>query len=880
MIFLERDRELSELLGLSDQARAGQGSLVLLTGKAGIGKTSLVRAFQGRLPPGARMMTGTCDPLIAPAALAPLHDLMDALGPQVSALLEGRESSVKLFSAVLGALREVKGTILVFEDIHWADQGTLDLLRFLSRRVEPLPVLIIATARVDERETSATLRPFLGDLARTPNCYRFELAPLSERAVARLASGHDIPAEELYERTGGNPFFVTELIVARGEVSLSIGDAVLGRWSGLSDEAQQTIQIAAVLGPGVSIDLIDAVAGEDAHRSIDEGIAGGLLMASPGGIGFRHELVREVIVQTANPLRAKAIFRSAIDNASRRKLAIDPARMAHYAVGGGNPEEIRHYNQLAAERALSLGANRQAARHYQHALAAADDQPDDVRVPLLEGYSTAATINGWAAENVRVRRELVDLYRARNDLHAEVDHLRHIGRACVNLGDNKAGEEAIDLAVRLLDDVEVGALHGQVLATKALLLMLSRRNDEAIDLGSQAILIAERFDDPTTSLLARNAIGSALLVSGRIEEGAARLNEGIALAVALGRRSDAVPLRTNLGSAAGEMFELELADSALSTAIEEARAADLDGFLGHALAWMALVRLYQGRWDESTQIAGQALGMTNPDAITQIGSQLAIGRVRARRGDPQVSEALDAALALAEPTGTLQRIAPVAAARAEACWLKGDLQGTEREARRGFSLAVRHEHLWHAGELAYWLQLAGAEDTLSFQPAIPWALQLSGRFSEAADAWTALGCPYESARALAQSNSVNDLRAALLVFERLNAGPMAAVTSRRMRELGATMIPRGPRRSTRENAAGLTVREVDVLEQLADGSTYAEIGATLYISMRTVEHHVSSILRKLGAASRREAVRIAIERGILQSDVGARSSPDGLAGEM
>jgi DNA-binding CsgD family transcriptional regulator len=242
---------------------------------------------------------------------------------------------------------------------------------------------------------------------------------------------------------------------------------------------------------------------------------------------------------------------------------------------------------------------------------------------------------------------------------------------------------------------------------------------------------------------------------------------------------------------------------------------------------------------------------------------LALGRVRARRGNPDVWEALDDALRLAEPTGTLQRLAPVSATRAEARWLAGDRDGTAAEARRAYDLALAHRHLWHMGELTYWLQRAGIDAPLPAGIAEPWRLQLSGEFVAAALAWEARGCPYEAARARFDSDDVEQLRVAFGVFEGLGAHPMAARTLHRLRELGATMIPRGPRKTTRANPAGLTARELEVLELLAAGSTYAEIADALFVSTRTVEHHVSSILRKLGTRTRHEAVRVSIEQHIL-----------------
>ncbi|MGH2560401.1 MAG: helix-turn-helix domain-containing protein, partial [Thermomicrobiales bacterium] len=257
------------------------------------------------------------------------------------------------------------------------------------------------------------------------------------------------------------------------------------------------------------------------------------------------------------------------------------------------------------------------------------------------------------------------------------------------------------------------------------------------------------------------------------------------------------------------------------------------------------------------------------DAIALIMAQIALGRVRARRGDPETWNVLDAALALAEPTGTLQRIAPVRAARAEEAWLDGRPDQATAEARAVYDLAVQYKHPWHIGELGYWRWKAGDLEEPPDGAAEPYARQMRGDWAGAADAWTALDCPYEAARALAESDDEEEpLRRALAAFERLGARPMAAVVGNRLRELGVRNIPRGPRPATRANPANLTSRELEILALIGEGLRNAEIAERLFLSPKTVEHHVSAIYAKLGVSSRAEAMREAD-----RLDVGGQAHP-------
>jgi len=217
---------------------------------------------------------------------------------------------------------------------------------------------------------------------------------------------------------------------------------------------------------------------------------------------------------------------------------------------------------------------------------------------------------------------------------------------------------------------------------------------------------------------------------------------------------------------------------------------------------------------------------------------------------------------LAEQAGTLQCVAPVRCARAEAAWFAGDPARVRAEARAAFEQASDQRHPWFAGELAYWLWRSGDLKRVLPGCAEPFALQIAGRWREAAAAWDKIGCPYEQARALADGDETAQ-REALVIFDRLGASPMADRLLQQMRAAGVRAVPRGPRASTRGNSAGLTTREVQVLALVANGWQNARIAARLSRSPRTVEHHLAGILSKLDASSRSEAVARARARGII-----------------
>ena len=267
----------------------------------------------------------------------------------------------------------------------------------------------------------------------------------------------------------------------------------------------------------------------------------------------------------------------------------------------------------------------------------------------------------------------------------------------------------------------------------------------------------------------------------------------------------------------------------------------------------ATLRVRRGEWRAAEADARESLAMGEQFGVSQCPSLLVLGRLAARRGDPSAGATLDEAWERAVETQELQRLAPAAAARAEHAWLDGDLEATVAIARPAYELAARLGDVWARAELAYWLWRGGAPAPPREDDPVPYAAAIAGDWRAAAAAWADIGYPYERAEALSEADDEQARLEALTTFDAFGAERAALRLRRRLRADGVRRIPRGPRAASKAGPAGLTPRETEVLDLIVRGATNVEIAQALVIAPKTVDHHVSAVLGKLGVSSRRDA---------------------------
>lgn len=856
---LERDRNLATLDSLFEHVRStGEGRLLFVGGEAGVGKTSVLRRFCEARGKKVRILWGDCEPLRTPRPLGPVVDVAETLGGELRELVSAGARPHEVAGALLDDLTGAMPTVLVFEDVHWADEATLDVIMLLAARIEATPTLALASYRADEVDSSSRLQFVLGELARRPA--RLKIEALSPAAVAELAERHGVDADELYRRTAGNPFFVTEVLAAgREEIPDTVRDAVLARAARLSEPARRLLDAVAVIPGQAELWLLEALASELGDR-VDECLASGILNAGRAHVSFRHELARLAIEEAIAPHRRIALHKASIDALAPRG---DFARLAHHAEAAGDIAGVLEWAPRAAELAAASGAHREAAAQYARVLRFGDGLPPEERANLLKLRVEECRLTAQFEDAIAAEEEALACYRRLGDQQGEGDSLRSLSRLLFFIGRTRDGEplalQAVELLERLPAGRELAMAYGNLSQRK----MVVEDVPEAVAWGARATQLAERLGDTEVLAYALTNVGAAQLTAGR-PGGRQKLEQAIALADGNGLEDCHARALTLLVMSAVRRRDNEFAEPCIEATLEYCAQRGLDTWRGYLFAHRARIELQQARWDDAADSAASVLRDPRSPHVARVWALPVLGLVRMRRGDAEALAPLEEARTLATPTDELMQIVPVASAMAEAAWLSGEHGAVAELTDAPLELALERKAGWAIGELSYWRVRAGIHDEIPRRAlAEPYRSGVGGDWRLAAKRWRALRSPYEAALALYDSEEPDALRQALEELRALGAQPAASIVARRLRELGERGVPRGPRPRTRENPAGLTPRELEVLELVAEGLRNAEIAQRLVVSEKTVDHHVSAVLRKLDVRTRGEAAAAAVRLGIV-----------------
>jgi DNA-binding CsgD family transcriptional regulator/tetratricopeptide (TPR) repeat protein/type II secretory pathway predicted ATPase ExeA len=851
-VLLERSEQLATLVEqLKTVTETMSGRLVLVGGEAGVGKTALVRRFADENGDRARTLFGACDPLFTPRPLGPFLDVAQAIAGEFNELVLAGRQPHQVAAALMKELRAHAPAIVILDDLQWADEATLDVLRLLGRRMEDVPALVVITYRDDELDRGHPLRLLLGEL-RGDATTRIKLAPLSVSAVTELAGSIGIDAEKLYMQTGGNPFFVTEVLAAGdAEIPISVRDAVLARAARVSSEARILLEAVATVPPRAELWLLEALA-PDVFNRLGECIASGMLSADASDVTFRHELARLAIAESVSPDQALALHRRALAILSTPPSgASDLARLAHHAESARDGDAVLRFAPAAGARASALGAHREAAAQYARAVRYMDAAPPRRQAELLQEHSHECFLIDRFDPAIASELLALERYRQLADRLKEGDSIRRLAALQRCGGNSREADKSIRLAIETLESLPESQELSLAYCGLTMVCMNADDAEGTFRHGLRAMELAERFGDTESLVHVLNSVGSMEMSTGTLE-GREKLIRSLDLAMEAGLEEHVGRAYLNLVAMLVRLRAYDRLDALIDQAIDYCTGRGMDLWSLYLYASRAEAELQRGNFIEAIQAAELVMRHRGSE-LPKFNPLWVIALVRARRGDPDVWGLLDQAKVIADEAGELQLLVPVSVARAEAAWLEGRNDAVARETEEAYRLALAKGAGWLLGDLAVWRRRAGIDDQVPPGIAPPYGAELAADWARAAEMWTELGSPYDAALALAGAGDELSLRQSLAELQRLGARAAVAIVVRRLRELGARGLPRGPRQSTLQNKSGLTPRELEVLELVAQGLRDAEIAERLFLSEKTVSHHVSAILRKLEVTTRTQA---------------------------
>jgi DNA-binding CsgD family transcriptional regulator/tetratricopeptide (TPR) repeat protein len=859
MRLIERESQLAALHQYAREASQGQGRLVLISGEAGVGKSVLLEEFAERLSE-ARWLWAGCDGLFTPAALGPLVDIANQIDGELLLLCRSEAKRDQLYGALLRQLIELQPfTVVAIEDVHWADEATLDLLSYLGRRIQHLQVLLLVTYRDDGLMANNPLRLTFGALASQRATRRLSLPTLSAAGVATLAQGTGIDSTELHRLTAGNPFFVSEVLEAGSDaLPASIRDAVLARTRTLSRPARDALEVAALMGSRMRSGLLVSLL--DNPLVVDELISHGLLIKDRDDLRFRHEIVR-VAIEAAIPPYRKAAIHTEIMDALLSSGCEDDARLAFHAEGAGNTELVLAYAPRAGRRAAALGARREAAAQYERALRFVPETDLRTRAELLDSLARQMDFVDRWEDAVETCSAALALWHELGDSRREADSLLSLGWSLRRLCRGADFEQASNALLKLAEPLGPSPQLARAYNALAYRHLTTGCYEDSLAVGRQVREMSEQLG-------LGDVISDSLSVEARVlramgSDWTLLMRAALKTALTGGHEYQVGLVFANMYWMYCSDLRHEEAEQIYHQAMSFCDVHDIGTFAACVLGDRAGVLEKLCRWDECVSITHTMLEEQSVSPANRIPPLAYQAKVMARRGQDGYWRYLDEAMQLALGLDDPEWLIIVGLARVEAYWLEGRLNAARaeldqvRDASAALGAPFRR---W----VALWTRrLTGTAEPIDLEP---FASQLAGDAARAAELWDRLGYRYEAALALLDTEDETLLRESLTRLSDLGAKAAVRLVRHRMRDLGIRSIPTGPRTAARTHPRGLTTREQEILELLSQGRSNDEISASLFISVRTVEHHVSAILGKLGATSRKGAAEEALKLGLTHSN--------------
>jgi ATP/maltotriose-dependent transcriptional regulator MalT len=864
MELIERGSFLTALISQFGKVSKNEGRCIFVSGEAGIGKTSLIKAFCNEVKDKCNVYHGICDALFTPRPLAPLYDVLLQLGKNIPEGNIDITNRTVFFTNFLHELNDRKKVnVIVFEDIHWADEATLDFIKFLARRITQLKCLFILTYRNTEIHSSHPLRNIMGQL--NPDSFtRIELMPLSKHAVEKMAEERGYNGEDVFRITNGNPFYVTEILASYSHgIPDNIKDSILSVYNKMNEKTKHVWEILSVLPTAFEMYYLDKL---DASYipAVQDCIDSKILIVDKERILFKHELYRRTIESSLSPLARIALNKKILDlllESFEENQATE--RIIHHAKNANEYDLVVKYAPMAAKHAASLGAHIEAARLYLTAIEYHQGNDEDILIQFYESYAYECYLTNQAREAIIYTARALDIWKKKNNIEKIGNSMRFLSRLWWWNGNWNRAESLAKEAIEILDNQPSSKAKAMAYSNLAQLKMLTEKLDECLYWGEKAIVIAKELNDEETLSHALNNVGTVEMTQGSIEKGNELLQQSLAIALKNSYNEHAARAYTNLGCNWVILKNYKEAEKFFEEGIQYCEERDLDAWASYMLSWKATLKLETGHWKEAYSLAESLLKNEAQTPIVRIIVLVVAATIKMRRGEDDALRQLMDAKAMASESMESQRILPVLSAMLEYEWITGSIVIDDKILDSGKATIADSETIYGNQEFVFWLSKARKQNLTLKNIKGGYDIDTTASALKTAAFWERAGNPYEEALALFETSDDNK-RKAIAIVQRLGATAVYERMKFEMRRSGIKKIPRGIRKTTQSNPEFLTDRELDVLRLLQEGLHNKEIAGRLFISAKTVDHHISAILYKLEVNSRTKAVHEAEKLGIIK----------------
>ncbi|TAI49572.1 helix-turn-helix transcriptional regulator [Flagellimonas allohymeniacidonis] len=866
MKLIEREDEMATLQRYANECLDRQGKVVSIYGEAGIGKTSLVNAFLDECRDTFKICQGYCESLFTPRPFGPIYDMSSHLRQDFLKILANGNRAIIFESFKQEILRSKRPIILVFEDVHWADEATLDLIKYLGRRIGQFRCLMLLTHRDTELDTVHPFYKILGEF-HPRTLYRIRIAPLSKTMVVRLAKEHDLPGERLYALTQGNPLFVSELLKDQKlEVTENLKDSILSSLNNLTPEENNLLRLISFFPQRVRIDLVHEI---DPKGNIDvlmDALLGRELLAIDGfHVGFNHEMVRLAIYESIYPMEKIRLHKEILQVLLKEAQdEINFSSVLHHAIKSRNLDVIRKYAPLGAEEASKWGAHIQASSLYKIAIENSVQNSSKEYAGLLEAYSHECYLTNQLNEGKEAIGSAIRIW-------SSLDNVREGNAYTLSsrlFWYSGAGEQGLEQGFKAIELLEKYAPSTAYLANAYVqyghLWALSFRLEEAYEWNRKAYKLSQKLGEKQIQAFSYSSLG-LLDIHHSIEsssKGFKILGDSLKMAHEVQDQDLIGRIYSNLYFNYLISGNLSMAEESFGEIKNYFRENDLDFFYNYLKSLESMFHQLIGDWDRALVVAEAALNVSHDRFYSTIVAILTKSVISTRIGSPDAMEFLLEGSRLAMETKEYQFVIPMAGLILEYEWINGEAFPDRSVISYALDLTQNCKSIWFDSLLGFWLKKRALPPLKGKALVEPFKSDCKGSWKKAAKQWGALGIPYYRAMSLSEGG-IEEVREAFTILEDLGAHATSARIKKDLRERGMKHVPRGKRSSTLTNPEQLTNRQLEILGLLKEGLTNAEIADRLFISPKTVDHHVSAILLKLHAENRGKAVSLAMEKGIL-----------------